>query len=152
MIQVSALREKNTDELVKLAVEAGESGQAAAPVRVFSDEVEAALTKIEAGIAGKCEPSLNRWFAIKVFERDAAAIEPLSLTNAELEAFEVDIKAVEAGPRGRRRVHHHLGPLRVDRPRHGRLRREGAQEALHVREDSTRSSRTASSACRSLSS
>ena len=95
VIQVSALREKNTDELVKIAVEAGKSGQAAAPVRVFSDEVEAALTKIEAGIAGKCEPSLNRWFAIKVFERDAAAIEPLSLTNAELEAFEVDIKAVE---------------------------------------------------------
>ena len=95
VIQVSALREKNTDELVKLAVEAGKSGQVAAPVRVFSDEVEAALTKIEAGIAGKCEPSLNRWFAIKVFERDAAAIEPLSLTNAELEAFEVDIKAVE---------------------------------------------------------
>ena len=95
VILVSALREKNTDELVKLAVEAGKSGQAAAPVRVFSDEVEAALTKIEAGIAGKCEPSLNRWFAIKVFERDAAAIEPLSLTNAELEAFEVDIKAVE---------------------------------------------------------
>lgn len=95
VIQVSALREKNTDELVKLAVEAGKSGQAAAPVRVFSDEVEAALTKIEAGIAGKCEPSLNRWFAIKVFERDAAAIEPLSLTNAELEAFEVDIKVVE---------------------------------------------------------
>ena len=95
VIQVSALREKNTDELVKLAVEAGKSGQAAAPARVFSDEVEAALTKIEAGIAGKCEPSLNRWFAIKVFERDAAAIEPLSLTNDELEAFEVDIKAVE---------------------------------------------------------
>ena len=95
VIQVSALREKNTDELVKLAVEAGKSGQAAAPVRVFSDEVEAALTKIEAGIAGKYEPSLNRWFAIKVFERDAAAIEPLNLTNAELEAFEVDIKAVE---------------------------------------------------------
>ena len=95
VIQVSALREKNTDELVKLAVEAGKSGQAAAPVRVFSDEVEAALTKIGTGIAGKCEPSLNRWFAIKVFERDAAAIEPLNLTNAELEAFEVDIKAVE---------------------------------------------------------
>ena len=37
VIQVSALREKNTDELVKLAVEAGKSGQAAAPVRVFSD-------------------------------------------------------------------------------------------------------------------
>ena len=96
VIQVSALREKNTDELVKLAVEAGKSGKAAAPVRVFTDEVEAALAKIEAGIAGKCDKTLSRWYAIKVFERDAAAIEPLGLTNAELEAFEADIKAVEA--------------------------------------------------------
>ena len=96
VIQVSALREKNTDELVKLAVEAGKAGKAAAPVHVFTDEVEAALTKIEEGIAGKCDASLNRWFAIKVFERDAAAIEPLGLTNAELEAFEATIKAVEA--------------------------------------------------------
>ena len=96
VIQVSALREKNTDELVKLAVEAGKAGKAAAPVHVFTDEVEAALTKIEEGIAGKCDASLNRWFAIKVFERDAAAIEPLGLTNDELEAFEATIKAVEA--------------------------------------------------------
>ena len=95
VIQVSALREKNTDELVKLAVEAGKAGEASAPVHVFTDEVEAALSKIEEGIAGKCDASLNRWFAIKVFERDAAAIEPLGLTNAELEAFEADIKAVE---------------------------------------------------------
>ncbi|WP_293845427.1 ferrous iron transporter B [uncultured Parolsenella sp.] len=96
VVQVSALRETNVDDLVNKAVEAGKAGTAPAPVRVFSDEVEAALAKIEKGIAGKCDVSLNRWFAIKVFERDAAAIEPLGLSNAELEAFEADIKAVEA--------------------------------------------------------
>ena len=95
VVQVSALRETNVDDLVNKAVEAGKAGTAPAPVRVFSDEVEAALAKIEKGIAGKCDASLNRWFAIKVFERDAAAIEPLGLSNAELEAFEADIKAVE---------------------------------------------------------
>ena len=96
VVQVSALRETNVDELVEKAIAAGKAGKASAPAHVFSDEVEAALSKIEAGISGKCEASLNRWFAIKVFERDAAAIEPLGLTNAELEAFEADIKAVEA--------------------------------------------------------
>lgn len=95
VVQVSALRETNVDDLVNKAVEAGKAGTAPAPARVFSDEVEVALAKIEKGIAGKCDASLNRWFAIKVFERDAAAIEPLGLSNAELEAFEADIKAVE---------------------------------------------------------
>lgn len=95
VVQVSALRETNVDDLVNKAVEAGKASTAPAPARVFSDEVEAALAKIEKGIAGKCDASLNRWFAIKVFERDAAAIEPLGLSNAELEAFEADIKAVE---------------------------------------------------------
>ncbi len=95
VVQVSALRETNVDDLVNKAVEVGKAGTVPAPVRVFSDEVEAALAKIEKGIAGKCDASLNRWFAIKVFERDAAAIEPLGLSNAELEAFEADIKAVE---------------------------------------------------------
>ena len=95
VVQVSALRETNVNDLVNKAVEAGKAGTAPAPARVFSDEVEAALAKIEKDIAGKCDVSLNRWFAIKVFERDAAAIEPLGLSNAELEAFEADIKAVE---------------------------------------------------------
>ena len=95
VVQVSALRETHVDDLVNKAVEVGKAGTVPAPVRVFSDEVEAALAKIEKGIAGKCDASLNRWFAIKVFERDAAAIEPLGLSNAELEAFEADIKAVE---------------------------------------------------------
>ena len=96
VVQVSALRETNVDDLVNKAVEAGKAGNASAPAHVFSDEVEAAIAKIEAGIAGKCDVTLSRWYAIKVFERDAAAIEPLGLSNAELEAFEADIKAVEA--------------------------------------------------------
>lgn len=96
IVQVSALRETNIDELVKTAVEAGRAGKAAVPARVFSAEVEDALQKIETGIEGKCDKSLDRWFAIKVFERDVAAIEPLGLTSVELARFEDLIKAVEA--------------------------------------------------------
>ena len=95
VVQVSALRETNTDQLVKTAIDAAKAGKATAPAHVFSSEVEDALDKIEAGIKGKCDESLVRWFAIKVFERDAAAIEPLKLSDAELDEFEKVIKAVE---------------------------------------------------------
>lgn len=96
VIQVSALRETNTDDLVNLAIQAGKEGTAPAPANVFSAEVEATLTKIQGAIAGKCDKTLERYYAIKVFERDAEAIKPLNLSNAELEAFEADIKSVEA--------------------------------------------------------
>ena len=96
VVQVSALREKNTDELVKRAIAAGKAGKVTSPARVFSAEVEDALAKIQRGIAGRCDKNLERWFAIKVFERDAAAIEPLALSNTELDGFEALIKAVEA--------------------------------------------------------
>ncbi|WP_154027864.1 ferrous iron transporter B [Olsenella uli] len=95
VVQVSALRETNTDTLVKTAIEAAKAGKATTPVHVFSSEVEDALDKIEAGIKGKCDETLVRWFAIKVFERDAAAIKPLDLSDAELEEFEKLVKAVE---------------------------------------------------------
>ena len=95
VVQVSALRETNTDTLVKTAIEAAKAGKATTPVHVFSSEVEDALDKIEAGIKGKCDETLVRWFAIKVFERDAAAIKPLNLSDAELEEFEKLVKAVE---------------------------------------------------------
>lgn len=95
VVQVSALRETNTDQLVKTAIDAAKAGKAAAPARVFSSEVEDALDKIEAAIKGKCDESLVRWFAIKVFERDAAAIEPLKLSDTELGEFERLIKVVE---------------------------------------------------------
>ena len=96
VVEVSALHEKNTDELVKKAIAAGKAGKASVPAHTFSDDVESALDKIAAAIKGRCDESLARYYSIKVFERDAAAIKPLNLTNAELEAFEKDIKAVEA--------------------------------------------------------
>ena len=95
VVQVSALRETNTDELVKTAVAAGREGKASAPVRVFSDDVEEALTKIAAGIKGACDASLERYYAIKVFERDADAIKPLNLSKEKLAALEAYIEPVE---------------------------------------------------------
>lgn len=92
VVEVSALRNTNVEELVKKAVAAKEPSRG---VKCFSAEVEDALGKIAALISGSCDADLERWYSIKVFERDAEAIKPLGLTKAKAEQIEAIVKAVE---------------------------------------------------------
>ncbi|MEE1045746.1 MAG: ferrous iron transport protein B [Olegusella sp.] len=95
VIEVSALHNKNLDELVKRAIADGQKNKVATGVKCFTPEVEEALTKIANVISAKCDKNLVRWFSIKVFERDAEAIRPLGLTKDELTALEPFIAKVE---------------------------------------------------------
>ena len=54
----------------------------------FSPEVEDALQTIANTIAGSCAPDLLRWYSIKVFERDSAAIESLGLSKQQLASMD----------------------------------------------------------------
>ncbi|WP_130810632.1 ferrous iron transporter B [Olsenella sp. Marseille-P4559] len=95
VVEVSALRSKNLDELVETAVKDGRANKAAQGVKCFSAEVENALDAIAGEIKDSCGPDLLRWYSIKVFERDSAAIAPLHLTEAQLASMEKVIKAIE---------------------------------------------------------
>ncbi len=95
VVEVSALRSKNLDELVETAVKDGRANKAAQGVKCFSAEVENALDAIAGEIKDSCGPDLLRWYSIKVFERDSAAIKPLHLTEAQLASMEKVIKAIE---------------------------------------------------------
>lgn len=95
VVEVSALHNKNLKELVEKAVEAARRGRANGGTRCFSPEVEDALAKISGLVEGSCAPELVRWYAIKVFERDAEAIRPLGLSPEALSQAEAAIKAVE---------------------------------------------------------
>ena len=64
-------------------------------VSCFSPAVEAALDTISAAIRDKCKPELVRWYAIKLFERDADAIKALELSSDELASLEDRIASVE---------------------------------------------------------
>ena len=92
VMEISALKSKGVDELVKAATAAKAS---ATGVKCFSPEVEDALAKIAEQIKGACDSTLERWYAVKVFERDAEAIKPLHLTKEQVAAIEPVIKAVE---------------------------------------------------------
>ncbi len=95
VVEVSALHNKNLDELVNDAVAAGKAGKANGGVKCFSPEVESALATIAEKIQGSCAPDLVRWYSIKVFERDAEAIKPLNLSKQQLAELEPVIAAVE---------------------------------------------------------
>ena len=73
VLEVSALRNTNLDELVKSGIEAAKRGDAPGGVSCFSSAVEAALEAISAAIKDKCKPELVRWYSIKLFERDTDA-------------------------------------------------------------------------------
>ena len=95
VVEVSALHDKNLDELVKRAIAAAKAGKATAGTKCFSSEVEEALDKISKTIERKAQPEELRWYTIKVFERDAQAIKPLGLSKADLDACEKVISALE---------------------------------------------------------
>ena len=96
VVEVSALRSTNLDELVNKAVAAGRAGRVQPGARCFSPEVEEELGKIAGIVASSCDAELSRWYSIKVFERDVEAIKALALTKAQLAEAEKVIKAVES--------------------------------------------------------
>lgn len=95
VVEVSALKNKNLDTLVNKACEAGRAQKVTPAPALFSAEVEEALTEIEKLIGNASEPAHKRWYAIKVFERDAETIKKLNLSEGALAKAEDIIKKIE---------------------------------------------------------
>ncbi len=78
VVAISALKNTNIDTVSATVVEAAK-GSASAPQHKFGEPIEKALSEIETialkGVSGQ----LNRWYAIKLFERDEKVSEQLSL-------------------------------------------------------------------------
>ena len=93
--EVSALRDKGLMEAARQAVAAAQSGRAPEPVP-FRADAEAAIADV-ARLAGNALPEANpRWYAVKLFERDPAAIRALGLDAETLSNIERRIAQAEA--------------------------------------------------------
>lgn len=92
VIEISALKGENCVEAALEAVRAAKSRQAAKPV-TFGKDIEHALEQIGMQVSGHCQPSHNRWYAVKLFERDARTELPLG--QMEKDTIEACIKTVE---------------------------------------------------------
>ena len=100
VVMISALKNSGVDGLIAMAkrVSAGASG---APVRegrllAFDRSIEDVLAQIEKMVPSSAEPGRRRYFAVKLFERDAEATAALGLSSDARERVEGLITRCEA--------------------------------------------------------
>ena len=94
VVEISALKGTGIMEAAEAAVDAAKNGRTV-PGHIFSGTVEHALAHIEEAAVHNLPEEQQRWYAIKIFERDDKVLERIKLDKAVLEHIEADIKAVE---------------------------------------------------------
>ena len=108
-VDVQKLSEKLGCEIVEISALKGEGCLMAAeraiaivakrvpqePPHVFTGIVEHSLAHIEESLEGLVPKEFLRWYAVKVFERDQAAIEHLHIKHSLLEHMDMHIKDCE---------------------------------------------------------
>ena len=94
VLEISALKGTGVEEAAEAAVQAAKSGKTV-PQHTFCGSVEHALAHIEEACVHNMPEEQQRWFAIKIFERDDKVLEQLKLEKSVLDHIEKDICAVE---------------------------------------------------------
>ena len=95
VLEISALKETGIKEAAEAAISAAKSGKTI-PQHSFSGSVEHAIAHIEEAALHDMPEEKQRWYAIKIFERDDKVLENLKIDKIVLEHIERDIKAAEA--------------------------------------------------------
>ena len=94
VVEISALKGDSIKEAADTAVKAA-AGAGAVPLHRFSGTVEHALAHIEELALHKLPEEQQRWYAVKLFERDEKIITQLGLERAVVDHIEHDIRACE---------------------------------------------------------
>ncbi|MBS5327237.1 MAG: ferrous iron transport protein B [Lachnospiraceae bacterium] len=95
VVEISALRGEGIDQLAQRAVAIARGKKKNQPAHRFEGCVEHALAHIEEAIAGRVDESMERWYAVKLFERDEKVRESLDLDPALIRHIEEDIVSCE---------------------------------------------------------
>ena len=94
VVTISALKSTGITEAAEFAVEAAQKGKPM-PMHTFSGAVEHALAHIEEATVHDLPPEQQRWYSIKLFERDEKAIEQLNISDSVKNHIENDIRSAE---------------------------------------------------------
>ena len=94
VVEISALKGTGIMEAAEAAVKAAESAKTV-PMHTFSGPVEHAIAHIEEAAVHTMPEEQQRWYAIKIFERDDKVLEKLSIPAETMTHIETDIKAAE---------------------------------------------------------
>ena len=94
IVEISALKGTGIMEAAEAAIDAARSGRTV-PMHTFSGPVEHAIAHIEEAVVHDMPEEQQRWYAIKVFERDDKVLGKLNIPADTLAHIENDIKAAE---------------------------------------------------------
>ena len=94
-IAISALKEEGIEELAKLAIERAKGEKEQIIPHRFSGAVEHAIAHIEEHLLHDYPEEEQRWYAVKLFERDEKIIEKLNIPQEKLDHIDNDIKECE---------------------------------------------------------
>ena len=94
IVEISALKGDGVMEAAEAAVKAAE-GAKTIPMHTFSGPVEHAIAHIEEAAVHNLPLEQQRWYAIKIFERDDKVLSQLTIPAETMQHIEQDIKAAE---------------------------------------------------------
>ena len=95
IVEISALKGDGVMQAAEAALKAAKSGKTI-PMHTFSGPVEHAIAHIEEAAVHNMPEEQQRWYAIKIFERDDKVLEKLTIPAETMQHIESDIKAAEA--------------------------------------------------------
>ena len=94
IVEISALKGEGIMEAAEAAVQAAKSTKTV-PMHTFSGPVEHAIAHIEEAAVHNLPEEQQRWYAIKIFERDDKVLDKLHIDPSVMAHIEEDIKAAE---------------------------------------------------------
>ena len=94
VVEISALKGDGVKEAAETAIKAAKGGKTI-PMHKFSGPVEHALAHIEEAAVHTMPEEQQRWYAVKVFERDDKVLESLNIPADVKAHIEQDIEAAE---------------------------------------------------------
>ena len=92
--EISALKGTGVQEAAEAAVQAAATGKTV-PMHSFAGPVEHALAHIEEAAVHDLPEEQQRWYAIKIFERDDKVLAQLNIPKTVMDHIEADIQAAE---------------------------------------------------------
>ncbi|MCR4963335.1 MAG: ferrous iron transport protein B [Firmicutes bacterium] len=94
IVEISALKGEGVQEAAEAAIQAAKTGKTV-PMHSFSGPVEHVLAHIEEHAVSHMPEEQQRWYAVKLFERDSKALERLDLSVDVQKDVEAHIAEVE---------------------------------------------------------
>ncbi len=94
VVEISALKNDGIMAAAEAAIDAARNGKTV-PMHTFSGPVEHAIAHIEEAAVHGMPEEQQRWYAIKIFERDDKVLSQLNIQSSVLSHIEEDIKAAE---------------------------------------------------------